>query len=132
MHLAQILAIMEGVGYPKDVIGLIGNLYTNSTTSFHGSHIGTTPLIQLNKWTIQGDTLNPYLFIIFLDPLRRWLEKDNLGYHFNTSIVTCNTTSYADDPVVIGHPNKSKLNPTTFKAFIQAQNIHLENKPLPS
>ena len=30
---------LEDLGYPHDTIELIGNIYTNSTTSFHGSHL---------------------------------------------------------------------------------------------
>ena len=161
---ARLLALMEDLGYPQDAVKLIGNIYTNSTISFHGSHFGATPPIQINRGTIQGDTLSPYPFIIFFDPLLRWLEKDNLGYHFNTSTTTCNTAAYADDLAIItdnithiqpqihklqkisewahldlnlskcaitGCPNKSNLKPTTFKAYIQAQNIHFKNKPFP-
>ena len=93
----RLLTLMEDLGYPQDAVELIGNIYTNSTTSFLGNHFGTTPLIHINRGTIQGDTLSPYLFIISLDPLLRWLEKDNIGYHLKTSIATCNTIAYADD-----------------------------------
>lgn len=35
---ASVLVLMKDLGYPHDTIELIGNIYTNSTTSFHGSH----------------------------------------------------------------------------------------------
>ena len=92
---------MEDLGYPLNVVELIGNIYTNSTTSFHGNHFGTTLPIQINRSTIQGDTISPYLFIIFLDPLLIWLEKDNIGYHLKTSTTTCNTLTYADDLAIL-------------------------------
>ena len=76
---ARLLALMEDLGYPKDAVEIVGNIYTNSTTSFTGTHFGTTPPINVSRGTIQGDTLSPYLFIIFLEPLLRWLEKDNIG-----------------------------------------------------
>ena len=98
---ARLLAIMEDLGYPLDAIEIVGNIYNNSTTSFTGSHFGSTPPIEISRGTIQGDTLSPYLFIIFLEPLLRWLEKDDLGYHFNTSLSTCTTTAYADDLAII-------------------------------
>ena len=66
---------MEDSEYLRDAVEQIGNIYTNSTTSFHVNHFGTSPPIHINKVTIQDDTLSPYLFIIFLDPLLRWLEK---------------------------------------------------------
>ena len=156
---------MEDLGYPLDAIEIVGNIYNNSTTSFTGSHFGSTPPIEISRGTIQGDTLSPYLFIIFLEPLLRWLEKDDLGYHFNTSLSTCTTTAYADDLAIItdniqhiqpqinklhkfaqwsymnlnlpkcaitGCPNKSKLKPTTFKAYIQSQNITYNSQNFPT
>ena len=92
---------MEDLGYPKNIGELIGNLYINSTTSFHGNHFGAIPLILINIGTIQGDTINPYLFIIFLDPLLRWLGKNNIGYHFKTSTTTCDTLTYVDNLAII-------------------------------
>ena len=155
---------MEDLGYPLDAIEIVGNIYKGSTTSFTGSHFNTTPPIETSRGTIQCDTLSSYLFIIFLEPLLRWLKKDDLGYHFNTSPTTCTTTAYADDLAIItdniqhmqpqitklhkyaqwsymdlnlskcaitGCPNKSKLKPTTFKAYIQSQNITYNSQNFP-
>ena len=66
---ARLLAIMEDLGYPLDAIEIVGNIYNNSTTSFTGSHFGSTLPIEISRGTIQGDTLSPYIFIIFLEPL---------------------------------------------------------------
>jgi len=92
---------MEDLGYPLDAVKIVGNIYNNSTTSFTGSHFGTTHLIRISRGTIQGDTLSPYLFIIFLEPLLRWLENDDMGYHFKTSSAICTTTAYTDDLAII-------------------------------
>ena len=40
---ARLLALMEDLGYPLDAIEIVGNIYKNSSTSFRGSHFGTTP-----------------------------------------------------------------------------------------
>lgn len=40
---------------------------TSPRSQWNTSHI--TPPIKISKGTIQGDTLDPYLFIIFLEPL---------------------------------------------------------------
>lgn len=71
---AWLLAIMLNLGYPNDVVAIIGNLHTYATTSFHGVAFGSTQPIHIHKGTIQGDTLSPYLFLIFLKPLLRWFE----------------------------------------------------------
>ena len=98
---ARLFALMEDLGYPLDAIEIVGNIYENSSTSFTGSHFGTTPPIKISRGTIQGDTLSPYLFIIFLEPLLRWLEKDEAGYHFKTSPSTYTTTIYVDDLAIL-------------------------------
>ena len=111
---------MEDLGYPLDAVEIVGNIYTDSTTSFTGSHFGTTLPINISRGTIQGDTLSPYLFIMFLEPLLRWLEKNNMGYHFNTSKATCTTTAYADDLAIITD-NIKHIQPqvTKFQKFAQ-------------
>jgi hypothetical protein len=88
---------MTDLGYPQDAINLIGNIYSNSSTVFLGSHFGKTKPVHIQRGTIQGDTLSPYLFIISLEPLLRWLERGNLGYKLKTSQYMLNSTAYADD-----------------------------------
>jgi hypothetical protein len=92
---------MEDIGYPIDAISLIGNIYIDSTTSFLGTNFGTTQPINIQRGTIQGDTLSPYLFLIFLEPLLRWLQRDQLGYTFRTSENKVSAAAYADDLATI-------------------------------
>jgi hypothetical protein len=98
---------MADLGYLQDAINLIGNIYSNSSTIFTGTHFGKTKPVHIQRGTIQGDTLSPYLFIIFLEPLLRWLERDNLGYKLNTSQYTVNSAAYADDLAIITSNIKS-------------------------
>jgi hypothetical protein len=88
-------------------VNLIGNTYSNSSTRFFGTHFGQTKPVHIQRGTIQGDTLSPYLFIIFLKPLLQWLKKGNLGYKLNTSQYTINSAAYADDLVIITNNIKS-------------------------
>jgi hypothetical protein len=53
-HACQ-LATIENLDYPKDTVKIVGNIYTNSTTAFHGSHFGSMPLIPISSGTTQGD-----------------------------------------------------------------------------
>lgn len=78
---ARLLAIMEDLDFPQVTIEIICDIYANSTTSFHNSCFAPP----LKKGTIQRGTLSPYLYIIFLEPLLRWMKIGSLGYHFNTS-----------------------------------------------
>ena len=62
---------MKDLGYPQDVVAIVGNIYSQSTTTFTGEHFDKTQPIPIQRGTIQGDTLSLYLSIIFLEPLLR-------------------------------------------------------------
>ena len=104
---ARLLAIMKDFGYPTGSINLIGNIYSQSSTIFIGEHFGKTLPIPIQRGTIQGDTLSPYLFIIFLEPLLRWLQQGNNGYIFGTSKVKSSSAAYADDLAAIANKLES-------------------------
>ena len=54
--------------------------------------------------------INPYIFMIFLEPLLRWLEHDKLGHHSFTSEFICNTNVYTVDiDVVTNNLNHMQL-----------------------
>ena len=98
---------MKDLGYPNDTINLIGNIYSQSTTTFIGEHFGKTQFISIQRETIQGDTLSPYIFIIFLEHLLRWSQQVNNGYTFGTSKVKISSAAYADDLAAIANKLKS-------------------------
>jgi hypothetical protein len=83
------------------MLTLIGNIYSHSSTIFTGEHFGKTEPIPIQRGTIQGDTLSPYIFLIFLEPLLRWLQGGKNGYTFGTSKLTINSATYADDLATI-------------------------------
>ena len=62
---ARLLALMADLGYPEDAISIIGNIYSKSYTKIISSHFDPTQPISIQRGTIQGDTLSPYLFIVF-------------------------------------------------------------------
>jgi hypothetical protein len=98
---ARLLAITKDLGYPEDAVTLIGNIYSNSNTIFTGEYFGKTKPIPIQRGTIQGDTLSPYLFLIFLEPLLRWLQRGKNGYTFGTSKLIISSAAYADDLAAI-------------------------------
>ena len=47
--------------------------------------------------------IKPYIFIIFLKPLLRWLQRGNNGYIFNTFNTKLNSAAYANDIAAIAN-----------------------------
>jgi len=69
-------------------------------TIIHGS---TIP-INISREILQGDTLSPFLFTIFMEPLIRWFAIDIRGYRpsyqshkSTTTIITYDDHGNADD-----------------------------------
>jgi hypothetical protein len=100
---AQLLAIMADLGYPQDTINLFGNIYSNSSTIFSGSHFGKTkPHIQpqINK-----------------------IDKFCQRAGMELGIPKC---------AITGCPNNKAMPATTFKAYIQSHNITYRNQSIPA
>jgi hypothetical protein len=53
--------------------------YGVSSTDYIAPY-GSTPSIDINRGTMQRDTLCPLLFTLFLEPFLRWLTVGNRGY----------------------------------------------------
>ena len=77
----RLFHIMEQLGMPADAIAVVKGvgLYTGVTTRIQSS-AGSTADIPVCRGTIQGDTLSPFLFLMFIEPLLRWLEVGGRGY----------------------------------------------------
>jgi hypothetical protein len=74
--------IMLDLGFPTDVVAIIADLYVNATSVVQVGNFGSTHPIPVRRGTIQGDILSPFLFLIFLEPLLRWLKVGQRGYPF--------------------------------------------------
>jgi ribonuclease HI len=98
---SRMLKIVKDLGYPADVIQVIQGLYSNAYTKVQTPY-GPTEPIKIQRGTLQGDSLSPFLFILYLEPLLRWLKVGAKGYHpgvfkaqHNTQIIS--SSAYADD-----------------------------------
>ena len=65
---------------------------------------GNTSTIPINRGTLQGDTLSPFLFTIFMEPFLRWLAVGSRGYHLSYqphqstfAVITYNDHGYGND-----------------------------------
>jgi hypothetical protein len=86
------LQIMYATGYPVDAINVIKDLYTGTTTVIQTRH-GTTPPITVNRGTIQGETLSPFLFLAYIEPLLRWLHSGDTDMAAYNMRKTSNTST---------------------------------------
>ena len=70
---ARLLAIMNDLGYLKDVVKLIGNIYSQSNIIFIGEHFGQTQKYQY-KEEQSKKTLSVYSYLLYS------YNHSNVGY----------------------------------------------------
>jgi hypothetical protein len=73
--------ILKWEGIPDHMCKCVASLYANASTQII-TPAGLTTEIPITRGTLQGDTLSPLLFLLYLEPLLRWLHQGNRGYHF--------------------------------------------------
>ncbi|KAJ9516740.1 hypothetical protein QJQ45_027152, partial [Haematococcus lacustris] len=79
----NLLWIMHDLGFPTDATDAVKDLYTGATTRFKTPY-GPTDPVPVDRGTIQGDSLSPFLFLIYIEPLLRWLQVGARGYKFQS------------------------------------------------
>ena len=80
----KLLAIMTELGFPADAVTVVQEIYNGQTSSVITPY-GNTDEYDVRRGTLQGDTLSPFLFIVFMEPLIRWLEAGGRGYRLTES-----------------------------------------------
>ncbi|KAJ9524925.1 hypothetical protein QJQ45_005900 [Haematococcus lacustris] len=102
----KLLWIMHDLGFPTDATDAVKDLYTGATTRFKTPYGHTDP-VPVNRGTIQGDSLSPFLFLIYIEPLLRWLQVGARGYKFKSAAddsgerATVSSIDYADDIAIL-------------------------------
>lgn len=81
----KLLCIMQDLGFPPDAVHVIADLYTDAVTRIKLYFAETNP-IAVDKGTIQGDTLSPLLFLMFIETLLRWLHSWGKGVQIGVPI----------------------------------------------
>ncbi len=77
----KMLIMMYNVGFPTDAtIEIVKNLYEEATTQVKQPSGHSTNPIPIERGTIQGGTLSPFLFLLYMEPLLRWLHVGGHGY----------------------------------------------------
>ena len=75
--------IMLMLGFSHTATQAVMSLYRGATTRVV-SAAGTTTPIHICRGTIQGDTLSPFLFLLYIEPLLRWLQAGGRGYRLGS------------------------------------------------
>ncbi|KAJ9507937.1 hypothetical protein QJQ45_021167 [Haematococcus lacustris] len=102
----KLLWIMHDLGFPTDATDAVRDLYTGATTRFNTPYGHTDP-VPVDRGTIQGDSLSPFLFLIYIEPLLRWLQVGARGYKFTSDTTdsagrfTIGSIDYADDIAIL-------------------------------
>jgi hypothetical protein len=78
-----LLMVMYDLGFPTDALEVVKDLYTGATTTFQTPYGPTNP-IAVDRGTLQGDSLSPFLFLIYMEPLLRWLHVGCRGCKFGS------------------------------------------------
>ena len=124
---------MRRLGFPEGYITTCEQIYKVSSTQYI-TPIGSTPTIAINRGTLQGDTLSPFLFTIFMEPLLRWLSGGSRGYRPKTqphdqtpTYVTYDDHGYADDiSITAGTLHNLKIQLKKLHLFSQYTGMQLE------
>ncbi len=89
---------MKEYGFQYSYIETCRKLYSTSSTYYMTIHGNTDPL-HIYGGTLQGDTLSPFLFAIFMEPLLRWLAVGSRGYRptYQPHKPTSTIITYYDD-----------------------------------
>ena len=88
---------------------------------------GHTPTISIHRGTLQGGTLSPFMFTIFMEPLPRWLSIGSRGYKpMQQSEQPVGTYMPYDDH---GYADDSSITTVTLDNLqIQIKKLHLFSK----
>ena len=117
---------MRDLGFPECYINTCEQLYKVPGTYYMTPH-GDTPTIPIHRGTLQGDTLSPFIFTIFMEPLLRWLSIGSRGYKHShqQQAPTCTYMTYDDH----GHADDISIITGTLENLqIQLKKLHLFSK----
>lgn len=120
--------ILSNLQIPKDTIKLIMNLHTNSICDILVNQ-NITNHFEIKGGVRQGAPLSPLLFILFMEPLLRWLDDPKDAYTLaQNNNIRINTLAFVDDIVMVSNTHqgiKSKVQ--KIEMFMNYYGIHVNH-----
>ena len=96
----RLFQTLELLGIPSRLINMVKQLYSGQRASVLTPH-GETEQFEVTLGGLQGEKLTPTLWLLFMQPLLRWLGEGNRGYCFTEAIegrrVRITLPTFADD-----------------------------------
>ena len=109
----KLLQLMWDMGFPWHAVQAVRDLYTGANTRIR-TEFGQSDPIDIERGTLQGDSLSPFLFLLFIEPLLRWLHVGGRGYKHGCTAGpaeeqqqdACSAPAFADDLLVMTNTSR--------------------------
>jgi hypothetical protein len=118
---------LEEFGLDEKMVRLIKALTTGNTCRVLTA-LGATEKVHIERGVRQGCPLSPLLFLMFIEPLLRWIEEKEEGYRINEANVEIKIEAFADDMMLASESAASTERKwAKFKQFCQATGLEISN-----
>ena len=111
----KLLQLMWDQGFPSHAVEVVRGLHTGACTTIRTS-FGESDSIDIERGSLQGYGLSPFLFLLFIDPLLRWLHQGGRGYRpgcltdaADAERHACDAPAFADDVAVLAAANTATV-----------------------
>lgn len=123
----RLFETLEKFGLDEKTVNIIKALTTGNTCRVLTA-LGATEKVRIERGVRQGCPLSPLLFLMFLEPLLRWIEEEEQGYRINEANVEVKIEAFADDMMLASETTtstESKWN--KLNRFCQATGLEISN-----